>query len=112
LVEEDVALLWNDTAAPDEALDFLASLEERIARAVESLNSLRAENQALREELAELRNSQQAAVARVSQMEEELRQTSEHRTLADQSLENLRNERRQVKTRIEKLLGQLETLGQ
>jgi len=107
-----MALLWNDTSAPDEALDSLANLEERIAHAVQSLNSLRAENQALREQLAQERSANQAAAAQAGQIEEELRQANEHRTLADQNLENLRSERRQVKARIEKLLGQLETPGQ
>jgi chromosome segregation ATPase len=107
-----MALLWNDTLAPDEALDSLANLEERVAHAVQSLNSLRAENQALREQLAQERSANQAVAAQAARMEEELRQSKEHRTLADQSLENLRSERRQVKARIEKLLGQLETPGQ
>jgi FtsZ-binding cell division protein ZapB len=97
-----MALLWNDAAAPDEALNSLSNLEERIAHAVQSLNSLRSENQALREQLAQERASHQAAAE----------QANEHRTLADQDLENLKAERRQVKSRIEKLLGQLEGLGQ
>jgi chromosome segregation ATPase len=105
-------LLWDDATAQDETLDFLANLEERIAQAVESLHSLRAENQALREQLAQERTSREAAEAQATQMEEELRQFNEHRALADHNLENLRSERRQVKARIEKLLGQLDTLGQ
>jgi|SRR5271154_6019140 len=107
-----MALLWNDAAPSDQALDSLANLEERIAHAVESLKSLRAENQALREQLAQERSANQAVAAQASHTEEELRQSNEHRTLADQNLESLRSERRQVKARIEKLLGQLETLGQ
>jgi chromosome segregation protein len=56
--------------------DVLASLEERITRAVQVLTSLREENQQLSEEV-----------------------------------DTLRGERKQVKTRIEKLLTQLDLLS-
>ena len=61
--------------------DALASLEDRIRRAVELVATLRAERDALAES-------------------QKLRQ----------ELEALRGERKQVRTRIEKLLGQMELL--
>ncbi len=57
-------------------LDALASLEERITKAVELVTTLRAERDA-----------------------------------AIQELEELRSERKQVRTRIEKLLGQMDLLN-
>jgi FtsZ-binding cell division protein ZapB len=64
-------------------LDALASLEERITRAVELVMTLRAEK-------AEL-EAQRDAVS--------------------QELDELRSERKQVRTRIEKLLGQMDLLS-
>ena len=77
------------TAARQE-LDSLASLEERITRAVELVSELRSENSNL---LAQL----ETAVA--------------DRDAARQELEEMRSERRQVRTRIEKLLGQMDLLS-
>jgi len=68
--------------AVQEGIDTLASLEERINRAVQVITSLRSENEDLRQ--------------RVSTLEEELN--------------SMRGERKQVKTRIEKLLSQLDLL--
>jgi len=106
-----VALLWKDTSAPDEALDSLASLEQRVAHAVDTLAALRAENQSLREQLDQERSAHQAGAAQLSRLEEEVRQASEHRQLTEQALETLRSEREQVKSRIEKLLTRLEALA-
>ena len=77
------------TAARQE-LDSLASLEERITRAVELVSALRAENSTI---LAQL----ETAVA--------------ERDAARQELDDMRSERRQVRTRIEKLLGQMDLLS-
>jgi chromosome segregation ATPase len=107
-----MALLLNDAAVPDEALDFLTSLEERIAHAVESVNTLRAENRALHEQLDGERAANQAAAAQVSQLHEELRLSQERQTAADQNLEHLRRARGEMKERIERLLSQLKTLSQ
>lgn len=71
-------------------LDSLASLEERITRAVELVSTLRAEKIAIEEQL-------EAAVS--------------DRDAARQELEDLRSERKQVRTRIEKLLGQMDLLS-
>jgi FtsZ-binding cell division protein ZapB len=70
--------------------DSLASLEERITRAVQILTTLRNENQQLQHEKSTLQQ-------RVQQLSEEV--------------EALRGERKQVKTRIEKLLSQLDLLS-
>ena len=64
-------------------LDSLDSLEERITRAVDLVASLRAEKA---EAIAE-------------------------RDAVRQELDDLRSERKQVRTRIEKLLGQLDLLS-
>jgi FtsZ-binding cell division protein ZapB len=77
------------TAARQE-LDSLASLEERITRAVELVSALRAENSNI---LAQL----ETAVS--------------ERDAARQELDDMRSERRQVRTRIEKLLGQMDLLS-
>ena len=71
-------------------LDSLAHLEERIMKAVDLVNQLRTENAELREQLA-------TAV-------------SERDTVRGE-LDDLRSERKQVRTRIEKLLGQMELLS-
>ena len=64
-------------------LDALASLEDRITRAVELVATLRAEK-------ADLETQRDRAV---------------------QELNELRSERKQVRTRIEKLLGQMDLLS-
>lgn len=71
-------------------LDSLASLEERITRAVELVTQLRAEN---------------------AQMEGQLRTALAERDSVRQELDDLRSERKQVRTRIEKLLGQMDLLS-
>ena len=71
-------------------LDSLASLEERITRAVDLVSSLRSEK-------AELERQLGLAVA--------------ERDSARQELEDLRSERKQVRSRIEKLLGQMDLLS-
>ena len=71
-------------------LDSLGHLEERITRAVELVTSLRAEKSALESQLA-------SAIA--------------DRDSVRQELDDLRSERKQVRTRIEKLLGQMDLLS-
>lgn len=73
-----------------EEVDSLASLEERIRQAIELVARLRREKEAA---LAD----RDAAQQRLASVNEEL--------------ETLRAERRQVRNRIEKLLGQIESLG-
>jgi len=76
------------TAQPQ--LDALSSLEERITRIVDVVT-------ALREEKADL--------------EAQLRSALAERDNTRQELEDLRSERKQVRTRIEKLLGQMDLLS-
>jgi chromosome segregation ATPase len=71
-------------------LDSLASLEERITRAVELVNSLRSEK---------------------ADLERQLGTAVSERDSARLELEELRSERKQVRTRIEKLLGQMDLLS-
>lgn len=71
-------------------LDSLTSLEERITRAVDLVSALRAEK---------------------TDLEAQLRSALEERDAFRQELDELRSERKQVRTRIEKLLGQMDLLG-
>jgi FtsZ-binding cell division protein ZapB len=74
----------------DYETDSLNSLEERVTRAVELVTTLRQERDQLAQKLsaAEAENSRLAG-----------------------ELDHLRSERKQVRTRIEKLLGQMDLLG-
>jgi len=81
--------------APEE--DSLASLEERIRRTVDLVNQLRVERDAA---IAEREASRNAAGTAMSDLQK-LRQ----------EIEELRGERKQVRTRIEKLLGQMDLLS-
>jgi FtsZ-binding cell division protein ZapB len=76
--------------ATQQELDSLGHLEERITRAVGLVSSLRADKTALESQLA-------AAIA--------------ERDSYRQELDDLRSERKQVRTRIEKLLGQMDLLS-
>ena len=78
------------TAAQENVVDSLASLEDRISRAVEVVARLRSENQELQDKLLSVTGERDAA---------------------RQELESLRAERKQVRTRIEKLLGQMDLLS-
>ncbi len=71
-------------ASVDQETDSLAGLEDRIVKAVQLVQRLRQEKDAALKENASL----------------------------NEELEALRAERKQVRGRIEKLLGQIDTLGQ
>ena len=71
-------------------MDSLASLEDRITRAVELVANLRAEK---------------------TDLEAQLRSALEDRDSYRQELDELRSERKQVRSRIEKLLGQMDLLS-
>jgi FtsZ-binding cell division protein ZapB len=79
---------------PDD--DALAVLEDRIRRTVELVATLRAERDAAVAEMEAARNAAGSA----------LTDSQKNR----QELESLRNERKHVRTRIEKLLGQMDLL--
>ncbi len=84
--------------------DSLSSLEERINRAVELVTILREENEALQRKLAEAVAERESARAEVAKALEQAR-------VSAQEMDDLRSERKQVRTRIEKLLGQMDLLG-
>ena len=71
-------------------MDSLASLEDRITRAVELVANLRAEK---------------------TDLEAQVRSALEDRDSYRQELDELRSERKQVRSRIEKLLGQMDLLS-
>ena len=74
----------------EQETDALSGLEERIQKAVQLVNRLREEKEAALAEAAQAR----AESARLSE-----------------EVKNLQGERRQVRTRIEKLLGQIDGLS-
>jgi len=92
-----------DTAAAaplepvDSTGDTLSSLEARILRTVELVDRLRSERDAALAELNAVRNTAATSVADAQKLRLEL--------------ESLRTERKQVRARIEKLLGQVEALS-
>jgi chromosome segregation ATPase len=105
-------------AVQEEGIDNLASLEERITRAVQVITSLRSENGQLQQHL---KSSEDALAAARAELEESHALSAEfqkengelERRIAQltQEMEQMRGERKQVKTRIEKLLDQLDLLS-
>jgi FtsZ-binding cell division protein ZapB len=86
--------------APDPPIsdqDSLASLEERIRRTVDLVNQLRVERDAAVAERDASRNAAGTAMADLQKLRHEN--------------DELRGERKQVRTRIEKLLGQMDSLS-
>jgi len=84
--------------------DSLASLEERITRAVEVVTTLRNEREQLLQRLSSIEAERDAAQRQAGDAKTEA-------TRLSQELEGLRSERKQVRTRIEKLLGQMDLLS-
>ena len=78
--------------------DSLSHLEERIRRAVELVAQLRAERDAAIVERDAARNGAGAALSEMQKLRDEV--------------EELRGERKTVRTRIEKLLGQMDQLSE
>ena len=78
-------------------VDALANLEERIRRAVELVATLRSERDAALAQLEEAKRSSGTASDELTKLRAEL--------------DSLQGERAQVRTRIEKLLGQLDQLS-
>jgi len=85
------------TAVRENDIDSLANLEERISKAVEVVARLRSEKEELQNQLESAQR--EAADANVQAQK------------IAQELEELRSERKQVRTRIEKLLGQMDLLS-
>ena len=98
-------------AAPHQESDALASLEERIHKAVEVVSQLRAERDALREENENLRGESKALH---SSNDAALKDAAEARARIAQltgELDALRAERKQVRVRIEKLLTHIDQVS-
>jgi FtsZ-binding cell division protein ZapB len=94
---------------PDEdtlALDALSYLEERIRRAVELVATLRAERDTAVAELEAARSAAGSALTDSQKNRQELEALRANR----KELESLRTERKEVRTRIEKLLAQMDSL--
>jgi FtsZ-binding cell division protein ZapB len=91
------------TPQSESELDSLANLEERIRRAVELVATLKEERDAAVSDLAEARvaMAELAALKKGAAEAERLRQ----------EVDGLRVERKQVRVRIEKLLGQMDQLS-
>ena len=82
----------------------LSHLEERIVRAVEMVGKLHEENSSLRRQLADV----------IAERDKAAREAKEALLLATKGaseLDSLRTERKQVRVRIEKLLGQMDLLS-
>ena len=101
-----------------EELDSLSSLEERITRAVELVSQLRHEKTALEAELERVVSERDTAAidanaartdAAAARAEAEAIKAQMHR--ATKEVDDLRSERKHVRTRIEKLLGQMDLLS-
>lgn len=88
-----------------EDTDSLTSLEERIHRAVELVGQLRKEKDALQKLLDETSADRESDLKATASLREE------NATLQEE-LDSLKSERKQVRSRIEKLLGQMDVLGE
>lgn len=91
--------------------DALASLEERILRAVQMITQLRQEKETAETIADSYAAEKEAASADKQTAEAALAELKQENQRLNDELENLRTDRKQVRTRIEKLLGQLDTLG-
>ena len=91
------------TPQSESEVDSLANLEERIRRAVELVATLKDERDAALSDLAEARvaMAELAALKKAAADAERLRQ----------EVDGLKVERKQVRVRIEKLLGQMDQLS-
>jgi FtsZ-binding cell division protein ZapB len=91
------------TPQSESELDSLANLEERIRRAVELVATLKDERDAALSDLAEAR----AAMAELASLKKAAADAERLR----QEVDGLKVERKQVRVRIEKLLGQMDQLS-
>ena len=94
-----------------EETDTLTGLEDRILRAVQLVGKLKEENAGLKERLAEAEAEARLAAAARTDAEDALAAFKANAGKAEQELELLQTERKQIKTRIEKLLGQMDLLS-
>ncbi len=105
-------------AVQEQELDTLSSLEERITRAVQAIVDLRSQNRQLQEQLGitqldleTTRSARGEAETLAHQVQRENGDLEDRLRTASEELTQLREERRQVRERIEKLLGQLDLLS-
>ena len=91
------------TPQSESEVDSLANLEERIRRAVELVATLKDERDAALSDLAEAR----AAMAELATLKKAAADADRLR----QEVDGLKVERKQVRVRIEKLLGQMDQLS-
>jgi chromosome segregation ATPase len=105
-------------ALQEEGIDNLANLEERITRAVQVITSLRNENgqlqqrvKASEDDLAAVRAELQESQALTTEFQKENGELERKISQLTQEVDHMRGERKQVKTRIEKLLDQLDLLS-
>jgi chromosome segregation ATPase len=94
-----------------EDTDTLSGLEDRILRAVQLVGKLKEENAALKERLSAAESEASAATAARTDAEEALAAFKVDSAKSEKELEALQIERKQVKARIEKLLGQMDLLS-
>ena len=92
------------TTARVEETDSLTSLEERIHRAVQLVSQLRQEKESVQKQFDAVLTEKAAAVQAAADLQAQLNTISEE-------LDSLKSERKQVRTRIEKLLGQMDLLS-
>ncbi len=85
--------------------DNLSGLEERILKAVELVGQLRQRNESLQRQLTE-------ALAAKADAEKTAADARAETARIAQDMESLKSERKQVRTRIEKLLGQMDLLSE
>lgn len=104
--------------AVQEGIDTLASLEERITRAVQAISSLRNENAHLQEQLKASADEGRTAKAELEEVQalstefqKDNGELNKKVAQLSEELETMKGERKQVKTRIEKLLSQLDLLS-
>ncbi len=102
----------------EESVDSLASLEERIHRAVQIIIELRSENELFRsrfkqaqDELLVSNGDRDEAQQLCDEFQKENGELEGKVRRLTEELETLRDERKQVKNRIEKLMGQLDLLS-
>jgi chromosome segregation ATPase len=102
----------------ERSVDSLASLEERITRAVHLITDLRAENATLTKQVAALEQEikggssvQQDLQTANAGLVNERNELAQKLKQQGSDLEEIRGERKEVRTRIEKLLSQLDLLS-
>jgi chromosome segregation ATPase len=104
--------------AQEPSVDSLASLEERITRAVQVITELRAQNAQMTQRVSGLeadlnhsRAAMQESELNAGELLKERNELDQKAKRLSQEVEEMRSERKQVRSRIEKLLSQLDLLS-